>query len=53
MVRYKNIKFVFIVFEELKMLDYIKEVIKGYVYYEINNLDDVIGSLDVLYMIRV
>ncbi|MFR2553038.1 MAG: aspartate carbamoyltransferase, partial [Clostridioides difficile] len=27
--------------------------IKGHAYYETNNLDDVIGSLDVLYMTRV
>ncbi len=35
------------------MPDYIKEAIKGHAYYETNNLDDVIGSLDVLYMTRV
>ena len=53
MARYKNTKFVFISPEELKMSDYIKEAIKGHAYYETNNLDDVIGSLDVLYMTRV
>ncbi|MGL5314328.1 MAG: aspartate carbamoyltransferase [Peptostreptococcaceae bacterium] len=53
MARYKNTKFVFISPEELKMPDYIKEAIKGHAYYETNNLDDVIGSLDVLYMTRV
>ena len=53
MARYKNTKFVFIAPEELKMPDYIKEAIKGHAYYETNNLDDVIGSLDVLYMTRV
>lgn len=53
MARYKNTKFVFISPEELKMPDYIKEAIKGHAYYETNNLDEVIGSLDVLYMTRV
>lgn len=53
MARYKNVKFVFISPNELKMPDYIKEAIAGHAYYETNNLDDVIGSLDVLYMTRV
>lgn len=53
MARYKNTKFVFISPDELKMPDYIKEEIKGHAYYETNNLDEVIGSLDVLYMTRV
>ena len=53
MARYNNVKFVFISPDELKMPDYIKESIKGHAYYETNNLDDVIGSLDVLYMTRV
>ncbi len=53
MARYKNTKFVFIAPDELKMPDYIKEAIKGHAYYETNNLDEVIGSLDVLYMTRV
>lgn len=53
MARYKNVKFVFISPNELKMPDDIKEAIKGHAYYETNNLDDVIGSLDVLYMTRV
>ena len=55
MARYKNTKFVFISPEELKMPKYIKEAIQeqGHAYYETNNLDEVIGSLDVLYMTRV
>lgn len=53
MARYKNTKFVFIAPEELKMPDYIKEAIQGHAYYETTNLDEVIGSLDVLYMTRV
>ncbi len=53
MARYKNTKFVFISPNELKMPDYIKEAIKGHEYYETNNLDEVIGELDILYMTRV
>ena len=55
MSRYKGTKFVFISPDELKMPDYIKESIQeqGHAYYETNNLDEVIGNLDVLYMTRV
>ncbi|CEN85538.1 Aspartate carbamoyltransferase (Aspartate transcarbamylase) (ATCase) [[Clostridium] sordellii] len=53
MSRYKDTKFVFIAPKELKMPDYIKEAIKGHDYIETNNLDEVIGELDVLYMTRV
>ncbi|CEK32233.1 Aspartate carbamoyltransferase (Aspartate transcarbamylase) (ATCase) [[Clostridium] sordellii] len=53
MSRYKDTKFVFIAPEELKMPDYIKEAIKDHNYIETNNLDEVIGELDVLYMTRV
>ncbi|CEO14466.1 aspartate carbamoyltransferase [Paraclostridium sordellii] len=53
MSRYKDTKFVFIAPEELKMPDYIKDAIKGHDYIETNNLDEVIGELDVLYMTRV
>ena len=35
------------------MPEYIKEAIKGHEYYETTNLDEVIGTLDVLYMTRV
>ncbi|RDY23241.1 aspartate carbamoyltransferase [Romboutsia maritimum] len=53
MARYKNTKFVFISPDELKMPHQIKNQIKGHAYYETNNLDEVIGSLDVLYMTRI
>ncbi|MCR8745745.1 aspartate carbamoyltransferase [Romboutsia lituseburensis] len=55
MARYKGTKFVFISPDELKMPEYIKEAIQeqGHAYYETNNLDEVIGSLDILYMTRV
>jgi aspartate carbamoyltransferase catalytic subunit len=53
MARYKNTKFVFIAPNELKMPEYIKEAIKDHAYYETNNLDEVIGSLDILYMTRI
>ena len=53
MARYKNTKFVFISPKELEMPEYIKESIKGHEYYETNNLDEVIGKLDLLYMTRV
>lgn len=53
MARYENTKFVFISPDELKMPEYIKDEIKGHAYYETNNLDEVIGSLDILYMTRV
>ena len=37
------------------MPEYIKQIIQeqGHAYYETNNLDEVIGSLDILYMTRV
>lgn len=53
MARYKNTKFIFISPDELKMPDYIKEEIKCHEYFETNNLDEVIDTLDVLYMTRV
>ncbi len=55
MARYKGTKFVFISPEELKMPQYIKDEIQkqGHAYYETNNLDEVMGSLDILYMTRV
>lgn len=55
MSRYKGTKFVFISPDELKMPEYIKKSIQeqGHAYYETNNLDEVIGSLDILYMTRV
>ena len=55
MSRYKGIKFIFISPYELKMPKYIKDAIQeqGHAYYETDNLDEVIGSLDILYMTRV
>ncbi len=53
MARYKNTKFIFISPKELKIPDYVKEYIKEHNYIETNNLDEVIGDLDILYMTRV
>lgn len=53
MSRYKNIEFVFISPEELKMPDDVKMEIEGTKYSEISNLEDAIGDLDVLYMTRI
>ena len=55
LTRYDNIKFVFISPEELKMPDYIKEMLdqKGFEYIETNNLEESIPDLDILYMTRI
>lgn len=56
MVRYKNVKFVLISPEELRIPSYIREdVLKanGQEFTEVERLEDVIGDLDVLYMTRV
>ena len=56
MVRYANVKFVFISPEELKIPDYLRtEVLdaKGIEYKEVKNLEEVMPELDVLYMTRV
>ena len=55
LVRYKNIKFVFISPDELRVPDYITEMLqeKGIPYQEVIRLEDVIGELDLLYMTRV
>lgn len=56
LVRYKNIKFVFISPEELKVPDYLKDEISkidGVSFVETDSLDAAIGDLDVLYMTRV
>lgn len=55
LARYENIKFVFISPEELKMPDYIKEILnqKGFEYIETNNLEESIPELDILYMTRI
>ena len=55
LTRYDNIKFVFISPDELKMPDYIKEMLdqKGFEYIETNNLEESIPELDILYMTRI
>ena len=56
MVRYNNVKFVFISPDELKIPDYLRtEVLdaKGIEYKEVKNLEEVMPELDVLYMTRV
>ena len=56
MSRYKNVKFVLISPDELKIPDYIKQTeldAKNLEYAETTSLDDVIGDLDILYMTRV
>lgn len=56
MSRYKNNKFVLISPDELKIPDYIKKEIlekNNIEFVETSKLDDVIGSLDILYMTRV
>lgn len=51
--RYKNVKFIFISPEELKMPEVFKQNINRENYKETDNLTDVIGELDILYMSRV
>ncbi|MBP3832036.1 MAG: aspartate carbamoyltransferase [Clostridia bacterium] len=54
--RYENIKFVLISPKELKIPEYLKQDIldkKNIEYIETENLEESIGSLDVLYMTRV
>ncbi len=55
MSRYENNSFTLISPEELKIPDYAKKELdkKGVSYIETKNLEDVIGSLDILYMTRV
>ncbi len=56
LVRYTGISFVFISPEELRIPDYIREDVldsRGVPYEEVERLEDVIGSLDLLYMTRV
>ncbi len=56
MSRYKNIKFVLISPKELKLPSYVKNdhiKAKGISYEQTESLDDVIDTLDVLYMTRV
>ncbi|MBE5881509.1 MAG: aspartate carbamoyltransferase [Lachnospiraceae bacterium] len=55
LVRYDNVKFVFISPEELRVPDYITEMLteKGIPYEEHISLEDTISTLDLLYMTRV
>lgn len=55
LIRYKNIKFVLISPPELKIPSYIKENLKAnkIEYIELDNLDEALKDLDILYMTRV
>lgn len=56
MSRYKNVKFVLISPEELKLPSYVKNMYikkNNIPYSQTTSLDDVIGELDILYMTRV
>ncbi len=55
LMRYDNIRFLFISPEELKVPDYITETLreKGIPYEEVIRLEDVMPKLDLLYMTRV
>ena len=55
MMRYKSIRFVFISPKELRVPDYVLETLHkhGISFVEVEKLEDVIGTLDVLYMTRV
>lgn len=55
MARYKSIRFVLISPEELRVPEYLREGMKslGVPFAEVERLEDVIGTLDVLYMTRV
>ena len=56
MSRYKNIKFVLISPDELKLPEYLKEEIldkNNIPYVETNDIEEYLGELDILYMTRV
>jgi len=53
MLRYPDIRFIFISPEELRISEYIKEEIGRDRYEETNSLDNNIGKLDILYMTRI
>lgn len=55
LVRYDNIRFIFISPEELKVPDYITEMLreKNIPYEEVIRLEDIMPKLDLLYMTRV
>ena len=56
LVRYKNVKFVLISPEELRVPSYIKEEVldaNGVEYKEVEKLEDAMADLDILYMTRI
>lgn len=56
MSRYKNIKFILISPDELKIPEYIKEEVlekNNIEYVETNDIEEYVGELDILYMTRV
>lgn len=55
LVRYEGIKFIFISPEELKIPDYVTDMLreKGIPFQEVISLEDVMPELDLLYMTRV
>lgn len=53
LLRYENMKFVFVSPEELRVPDYIKESIDKSLYKEVNSLEEVIDEIDILYVTRV
>lgn len=55
LTRYSDVRFIFISPEELKVPDYITDMLdeKGIGYEEVISLEDVIDRLDILYMTRV
>lgn len=55
LVRYENVRFIFISPEELRVPDYITDMLKGknIPYEEVIRLENVMPSLDILYMTRV
>ncbi len=55
LIRYKNVRFVLISPPELRLPQYMKEILdgKGVEYTETIGLDEVMASLDILYMTRV
>jgi len=55
MARYKSIRFVLVSPDELRIPEYLREGMKslGVPFTEVERLEDVIGTLDILYMTRV
>lgn len=55
LIRYRDIRFIFISPEELRVPDYITDMLKsqGIPYEEVIRLDDIMPQLDLLYMTRV